>query len=32
LSFGWKVLTPLAFLNLAIGAVEVVTTKGLFQP
>lgn len=32
LSFGWKVLTPLAFLNLAIGAVEVVTTKALFQP
>jgi len=26
------VLTPLAFLNLAIGAVEVVTTKALFQP
>jgi len=25
------VLTPLAFLNLAIAAVEVVITKGFFQ-
>ena len=32
LSFGWKVLIPLSFVNLAISAVEVLVTKGFFQP
>jgi NADH-quinone oxidoreductase subunit H len=32
LAFGWKVLTPLAFANLIVAAVEVVATKGYFQP
>lgn len=32
LSFGWKLLIPAAFLNLAVSAAEVVTTKGFFQP
>jgi NADH-quinone oxidoreductase subunit H len=32
LSFGWKVLTPLAFINLFIAAVEVLVTKNYFVP
>jgi NADH-quinone oxidoreductase subunit H len=32
LSFGWKVLTPVAFANLFIAAVEVVLTGNFFQP
>ena len=32
LSFGWKVLVPASFANLAISAAEVALTKGFFQP
>ena len=32
LSFGWKVLIPLAFLNLGISAVEVLGTGSFFRP
>ena len=32
LSFGWKVLVPASFANLAVSAVEVALTKGFFQP
>jgi NADH-quinone oxidoreductase subunit H len=32
LSFGWKFLIPAAFVNLAVAAAEVLTTKGFFQP
>jgi NADH-quinone oxidoreductase subunit H len=32
LSFGWKVLVPASFLNLAVSAGEVLLTKGFFQP
>ncbi|HXA42476.1 MAG TPA: NADH-quinone oxidoreductase subunit H [Candidatus Solibacter sp.] len=32
LSFGWKFLVPASFVNLAVGAAEVVLTKGFFQP
>ena len=31
LAFGWKVLMPLAFLNLFVAAVEVLATGGYFQ-
>lgn len=32
LSFGWKVLTPLAFLNLLIAAAEVLAFGNVFKP
>jgi NADH-quinone oxidoreductase subunit H len=32
LSFGWKVLIPLAFINLAISAAEVLGTGNFFHP
>jgi NADH-quinone oxidoreductase subunit H len=32
LSFGWKVLTPLAFVNLAVAAVEVLVWGNVFKP